>query len=579
MSSAPTGQQTDHLPTGVGPWVRRVRTTNFRGHARADLQLEPGFNLLIGPGDSGKSTMLTAIEYALWPLYALSVTDNDFHMGQLDQSIVIEVWVVDPPMSLRTDSKYLGYLLGFLAGKTLPDPSTDPHDATALHLRLTIGRDLEPVWEVIKDGLEPRTIRATDRATLGMRRVGGALPQDLRWGRGSSLSRQTGNMSEALLSVRDAARTARASSSDSLAESLREPTTAITQSAHRLRAIPQSDELRAAEDLDGLTKGLSNIALHSHNGTPVARSGVGTQRTVAIAAQLGVSETPALLLLDDLEHGLAPQRVQGLIHSLRHEIRDGHAGQVLATTHSPRAIRELPAQAIVLTRRDCSGQVGFQRLTEKHQGTVRAAPEGFLAPRVVVCEGATEVGLVRALVSILEEAETPSYVIAEPVDAGGRSNLVNRANTFADLGFPVACVFDMDTSPDHLDSLNAETAQFPAEDGKATEHQVFADVSGAGMVALVELARQLTSITEEALREKLKSRAVDTTEIDHLINGQWSEDPTSVLRQALGDTAHKDSWFKNIASGERLIKCAYPHLREGSTMLGNLHGLERWMAG
>lgn len=114
------------LPLPVpAPWVHRVRTTNFRSHATAELQLEPGFNLLIGPGDSGKSTMLTAIEYALWPLYALSVTDNDFHMGRLEQEIVIDVWVANPPLALRTDSKFLGYLLGFLDGELLPDPSRD----------------------------------------------------------------------------------------------------------------------------------------------------------------------------------------------------------------------------------------------------------------------------------------------------------------------------------------------------------------------------------------------------------------------------------------------------------------------
>lgn len=82
----------DSFPEVAPPWVHCVKTKNFRGHATTELQLKPGSNLFIGPGDSGKSTMLTAIEYALWPLYALSVTDNDFHMGTLEQEILIDVW-------------------------------------------------------------------------------------------------------------------------------------------------------------------------------------------------------------------------------------------------------------------------------------------------------------------------------------------------------------------------------------------------------------------------------------------------------------------------------------------------------
>ena len=43
--------------------VRHLRIRNFRGVRSADIQLRPGVNCLLGPGDVGKTTVLDAIEW------------------------------------------------------------------------------------------------------------------------------------------------------------------------------------------------------------------------------------------------------------------------------------------------------------------------------------------------------------------------------------------------------------------------------------------------------------------------------------------------------------------------------------
>ena len=49
----------------------------------------PGFNCLIGPGDSGKSSVLDAIDMCLGARRSLSITDADFHALNVAEPIVI----------------------------------------------------------------------------------------------------------------------------------------------------------------------------------------------------------------------------------------------------------------------------------------------------------------------------------------------------------------------------------------------------------------------------------------------------------------------------------------------------------
>ncbi len=55
---------------------------------------------LLGPGDSGKSTVLDAIEAALSSRWTLSLTDDDFFEGDTSQPIVIAVTVGELPPAL-----------------------------------------------------------------------------------------------------------------------------------------------------------------------------------------------------------------------------------------------------------------------------------------------------------------------------------------------------------------------------------------------------------------------------------------------------------------------------------------------
>ena len=59
--------------------VRHLSIKNFRGIKELSWHPGPGINCLIGPGDSGKSTILDAIDLLLTARRTATFSDVDFH--------------------------------------------------------------------------------------------------------------------------------------------------------------------------------------------------------------------------------------------------------------------------------------------------------------------------------------------------------------------------------------------------------------------------------------------------------------------------------------------------------------------
>src|SRR5699024_1390541 len=102
----------------------------------------------------------------------------------------------------------------------------------------------------------------------------------------------------------------------------------------------------ARPDLDSTIRGVGQVTLHTEHDVPTTRSGEGSQRLLAIAAQLSTVSSPGVMMLDEIERGLEPHRIQYIINEIQDRLNAGNLSQVILTTHSPRAIRELRANQI-----------------------------------------------------------------------------------------------------------------------------------------------------------------------------------------------------------------------------------------
>jgi len=191
--------------------IYHISIKNFRGIKELEWAVNGSMICFVGAGDSTKSTILDAIEYALSPRWSISFTDTDFYLGQVDASIEIVVTVGQLPDHIMDIGKFGNHLRGWCTEDGLHDEPED-EDKIVISVALRVDDSLEPSWHVVTernpDGIR---ISSRDRELLGMARLGPYLDRHLSWGRGSALSRLTGDIESVPAILADAGRKARES--------------------------------------------------------------------------------------------------------------------------------------------------------------------------------------------------------------------------------------------------------------------------------------------------------------------------------------------------------------------------------
>ncbi|MEY9878704.1 ATP-dependent endonuclease [Bradyrhizobium sp. USDA 329] len=129
--------------------IRKIEITNFRCLKSFSWEPQPGINGLIGPGDSGKSTILDAIDYCLGARRNLQLADTDFHCLDVSQPINITITLGKLDDALKGIEAYGPFLRGFDAttGQLAEEPEASLE--TALTLQMIVASDLEPRWTLV----------------------------------------------------------------------------------------------------------------------------------------------------------------------------------------------------------------------------------------------------------------------------------------------------------------------------------------------------------------------------------------------------------------------------------------------
>ena len=191
-------------------------------------------------------------------------------------------------------------------------------------------------------------------------------------------------------------------------------------------------------------------------------------------------------------------------------------------------------------------------LAESAQGKIRAGAEAFLAPKVIVCEGATEVGFLRGLDDHwieFENKDSFSYRGVALFDATGARNITGIAETLQALGYDVAVVADSD-EPDHFSDEDAETLRNAGitvvkwGDALSIEERVFTDIPWPGVMSSLEAARSIWN-DDARLLDQVQTQFGQGFDPDF---ERWTD--TSQLRTALGAAAKASKWFKRQSWGQ-----------------------------
>lgn len=536
--------------------IRKVEIRNFRSIAGLDWFPLPGINCLIGPGDSGKSTILDAIDFCLGARRTLTFCDDDFHRLQLSQPIRITVTLGELDSHLRSMEAYGLYLRGysFESGAIEPEPGTGLD--TVLTVELTVGDDLEPQWQLVSERAaalgQSRNLSWADRVRLAPTRLGQSGEHNLSWRRGSILNKISDERASAASAIAQAARDARLAFGDKAKDQLAEALAAVQSTAGRL-GVPIGGQAQALLDAHGVNVTGGTISLHAGDGVPLRGLGLGSVRLLVAGLQRNVAGDAPMILIDELEHGLEPHRIIRLLTELGAKEASPPL-QAFVTSHSPVAVRELSVQQLHVVRPGPLGHsVTWMGRIGDVQGTVRAFPDALLARSVLVCEGASEVGFIRGLDLYRQTEGHPSLTAlgVALVDGGGDTSFA-RAIAFQQMGYRIAVLRDSDVAV-HGDLettfLQRGGQVFKWTDGRALEDELFMCLSVGGARRLLERAVELKE--ESIVAEHIRSVSQNAYQLDALLSlaafGSL-DDPTRAMLGRASRT--RRGWFKSISAME-----------------------------
>ncbi|MBC3805796.1 AAA family ATPase [Undibacterium seohonense] len=540
--------------------IRRLTIKNFRGIKQLDWNLPVGdIFCLIGKGDSSKSTILEAIKYVFFPQWNLSLNDSDFYQCKTDAPIFIEVTIGALIEDFCSLNKYGQWLRGWNAATVTITDEPDDHLEKVLTVRLTIEKDLEPKWIVICDrNPDGVPFKQADRTKVSVSMIGAYSERQLSWATGTALAKLTEAQSLNEL-LANASRTARTSLDVDRAVSLKNFDEAAkkTQGIAKLLGVPVLDTYKSHLDLNSINLKIGGLALHDGD-IPLRQLGLGSRRMLLCGIQQVGLEEGHITLFDEVEFGLEPHRIARLIK----HVREDKVGQYFLTTHSPIVLREFTVKELYIVHNK-GGAVRIisasDKALEEHevQGKIRSSTEAFLAKKVVVCEGATEVGFLRGLDDHqMSKGKDPfSFHGVALLNAASGSKVKNMAKALHSLCYEVTVLADADADDQFSQSDIDELTKLgiPVQvwnDKLALEERAMMDLPWASVLVSVKLAQdELGFPAYDQVRSKLEE------ELDKDV-GKWSESPK--LRKAIGNVAKKAGWFKDTTRGDLWFKTIAP---------------------
>lgn len=552
--------------------IHELKIKNFRGIRNFSHTFGvTNFICLIGRGDSGKSTILDAISYVLSSSWNLTFFDSDFYECDTDTPIEIEATLIDLPQNLILESKYGFHIRGLdKSTNEIKDDLEDDHEK-ALTIKLEIKKDLEPKWYVINSRQDsPKSISPYDRAKLNVFMISDYVDRHFSWSKGTPLysllkQQQDSINPEGNNKTIEALREAKTKIDNDSFEQFQEITSTVKSKAAGL-GIDISNTSTTIDFKDILVKD-GRVCLHDEK-IPFRLKGKGSKRLISIAIQTALADIGGIILIDEIEQGLEPDRVQHLVNTLK----QNNSGQIFMTTHSREVIVELETSDIFIMKKDASNLIA---INNSLQGCIRKNPEAFFANRIIICEGATEIGICRALnlFRTQKEKKNASFLGVRFADGTG-SNIIDYCEGFKKSGFEV-CLF-CDSDDNGINNKKVELKNdgieiFDCEIGNAIENQVVKDLPWDAIRELINYEEKKS--LEQAVKDSVNSRCTES------LTTNWQETDSAAKREALGKTAKNMGWFKRIDHGECLgtVICKYIDKIENKTLGKQIKKLSDWI--
>lgn len=563
-------------------FITNLEIEHFRGIQKGNIPfpLDSRVICMIGAGDSTKSTILKAIEWVFWPSWNLIACDNDFYGCDTSTPIIIRGTFKEIPPKLISEDKY-GLYLRKPHVLLNPDINDEPEDEGdfCLTIQLTIDSTLEPKWDVVCNRKEARPISHSDRKLLSVSNVGNNCAKDMVWGKYSVLQKYAdakGVLHDAhTAALREIASHADLRALDDVGETL--------ISVGQQYGVDFEAQIRNKMFIQNGSFS-SSVGLFDGD-TPLNQKGTGSQRLLSMGLNIQASDGNTLLVIDEVESGLEPYRLCSLINEFR--ITHTDAGQVIMTTHSPIAVAECTIGELLVVQSKAGETKVFQlkrndtNADAVMQAQIRRNAGAFLCKRLIVCEGKTEIGFVRAMDTFLTKSKSyrMAYKGVGTADGGG-DTIFTCANTLRSCGYEVCLLLDADLPKDEAKKSalrQSGTAVFDWDKPNALEEQIFSDIPS-------DIATKLISIVvNERGLESVKSCLTVGGIPFETVDGEIRfPDLDRTTKKQIGTIAKQKSWYKRIDLGELLCNVVFDSwesIEENSKLKTVVGALSKWVIG
>ncbi len=545
--------------------IRHIHVKNFRVIKELEWLPRPGLNCLIGPGDSGKSTVLDAVDLALGARRSYPFNDADFF--NLDTTNPIEIWITLGALSdqLKNIDTYGMFLRSFdsTSGEISDEPQAGQE--IVLTLKLTVAEDLDADWLLYSERAEAEGIERRllwrHRELVAPARLGVASNHHLAWGGRSVLNKLSEDDLDMSSTLAQLSRTARQTFSGHEVEGIGNVLDKVKAIANNL-GVPVGD-LKALLDVNSVSLSHGAISLHNNDDTPLRQLGTGSARLLISGLQKSAS-TSNIFIVDEAEYGLEPYRISRLLNELGSKESDPEQ-QVFITTHSPYVLRELQAKQLHVIRKAAAvpfppPNMNYSHLIyslsggDEQQSTLRVCAEAFFSQSVIVCEGKTEIGLIRGIDLYHHDKNdvTIQSCGASCADGGGESMFV-RAKVFRSLGYATAILKDSDKHAEHVNPSDEARTQgiqiFEWGNDYSTEDALFNCCPVAIITDLINLA--VARKGDDAINANIQASSGNQISLDDCLN-RFEDSMRPVLAKAA--KSRKGAWYKDIEPAENIAR-------------------------
>ncbi|MQB46048.1 AAA family ATPase [Rhizobium sp. ICMP 5592] len=545
------------------PEIRRLKIERYRGLEALDWRPSSGVNLIVGGGDTGKSTVLEAIALLFSPVGNVGAQETDYFERETDAEFVIEA-TIRVPEEMELEAKTTQALLPWEwkdGAASIPDIDLTAGVAQASVLetvyvvRARGTEGIEVIWEIGQPDGSLASFPPGLRRLFGIVRLSGddRNDRDLRLVHGSALDRLVSKPNfKAQVSQQiaqfdlnlDEDQTA---SLKGLADDLEE------------RGLPRGDRLGLTSG-QGISIGSLIGLMADKNGTslPVASWGAGTRRMASLAVASQMDAKFRITLIDEIERGLEPYRLRALADDLL-----ASPGQSFITTHSSVALNAFSAASLhYLDAKSTLAQLDRAKI-QTHQA---ANPEMFLARVAIIGEGDTEVGFLNVF---LDKAlsNSPRKLGFHLSSGGGDDKMLPLLQAISATGLVCAALCDNDgKSTGSWAKVKASMGDTLLQWAQGCiEENIIAQVPNAQLWDLLADPDGATGDRARTLADRLGIQSKDKVDIESACTatgtslravivaaatGSKDGAPDDVTRKAWGK--HSQKWFKSVEGGQEL---------------------------